>query len=408
MSSPLIPFLVFTALSQRNIINQQRMISRRRNSSRTYAPKLPEKMSVVLDKAGEREKGVSYFDILMMRAIHSDEQVQQVITKIDKNYTVLKKQAKENVVIHVTEIAGKLQSAYTTAQSCLDAIRAMGFNVKFPENDYSLFYVEDDYTVKGVLPSSTNKDGFETNYFSLPKTINGLDINSSAFEFENPFEKQLEDFLKENPNYEENLNRSISKVKKLKRNKLKLMFSKNRRLELDNAQREYNTHLEISNTAIQLRDNVDSYNALSAKQKETIKDFIQNIKIIKALSSDSKKYVHVNYMIEKSASKACPSKDIKAYHSALIKKAASLLPQEDIVTLAEFEDKAADKILSLTDGQAKEIIKNSSGLTSSFEIYGNVIDSSILYEISDSCCEKIDEVLTETQAVNQDNKEVGR
>ena len=110
------------------------------------------------------------------------------------------------------------------------------------------------------------------------------------------------------------------------------------------------------------------------------------------------KYVKAERLIDKNASMVCSTKEINTYHSTVVKQAASLLSQEEIVTLANFEEKASSKILSLSDEQAKQIIKNSAGQESVFEIDGKEIDKSILFELSDSCLDRIEELSAAKEA----------
>lgn len=404
MSSSLIPFLMFTALSQQNLLNQQMMSrssyssrSRRSYSSYPSSPKLPEKMSVIFDKAKERSKGVSYFDVLMMRAIHSDEKVQQVLLHLEKNYTSINKQTKEKVIAQIQDIAAKTENAYKKAQSQLSSIESMGFKVEYPYREYKLFFAQDDYNAEGVLPSSEKDNGYRYKGFEFPKTINGLDLNSDAFKLPNPFEKPLNDYLKENPDNETNLQVAKATVEKLSKSKFALMFSKKKRIELDKAQMELSKQQSIAYNIARHQKNAEFYKNLTNEQKAIFADFIQNVKIIKALSNDVKKYIEAEHLIDKNASRAYPTEKINTYHSAVVKQAACALSQDEILTLAEFEERASNKILSLSDAQAKEIIKNSSGLTTTFEIDGKVIDSSILYELSDSCHERISELNIEKE-----------
>lgn len=407
MSSSLIPFLIFTAMSQQNIINQQRTqmnsyrsSSRSRSSSNSYrsSPRLPEKMSYILEKAGSRERGgVSYFDLLLIRAIHSDEKTQQVILNLENNYKNIVKKNKEKVVSQIGDIAAKTENAYTKAESQLKNLKAMGFDVKYPTREYSMFYKENNYNIKGVLPSSENKDGYKTKYFEFPKYLNGLDITSEAFKLANPFEMPLNEYLSKHPDHENKLTEAKERVERLNKNKLALIFSKKRRAELAAAQTNHQELLSVSEKITKHKEAVTFFDNLSLGQKNEFRDFIRNINTIKTLSSDAKKYIEANYLVDKYSSMECTTEKINAYHSALVKQAATLLSKDDILTLAEFEERASNKILSLSDAQAKEIIKNSSGLTSSFEIDGNVIDNSILYELSDSCRERISEITAEKQ-----------
>ena len=98
----MLPFLAL-AVAQQSYYNTQRILNnssmsshkRRSTSSSSYSsssshskPKLPEKMSKVLESAKDRKKDyVSFFDLLVIRAIHSDEKAKNAILKLSENYT---------------------------------------------------------------------------------------------------------------------------------------------------------------------------------------------------------------------------------------------------------------------------------------------------------------------------------
>lgn len=406
MSSPLIPFLIFTAINQRNIINQQRMSmnsyrnSSRRSSSSSYrsAPRLPEKMSYILDKAEDRGKGVSYFDVLMLRLIHSDEQTQQVILNLANNYNNINAKTRADVILKIQNLANQTQNVYNTAQTNFESIKAMGFNVEFPAREYSMFHNETPYDVKGYIPSTSSKDGYTYNYFKFPKFLNGLDTTKVDLTLANPFTTLLDEYVAAHPNNDSLLKQAQQNVDNLGKSKLALAFSKKKREALEEARSIRDKHQEISTNIAQLQEKVNFFSKLSVEQKVTFKDFIRNIEEIRTLAKEAEKYVKAERLIDKNASMVCSTKEINTYHSAVVKQAASLLSQEEIVTLANFEEKASSKILSLSDEQAKQIIKNSAGQESVFEIDGKEIDKSILFELSDSCLDRIEELSAAKEA----------
>lgn len=400
MSSSLIPFLIFTAMSQQNIINQQRMSmnsyrsSSRRSSSSSYrsTPRLPEKMAYILEKAENRDKGVSYFDVLMIRAIHSDEKAQQAIIHIANNHSAINAKNRADAVKRIQALAAQTQEVYNESQTNFESIKAMGFDIEFPAREYSMFYNETPYDVKGYIPSTSSKDNYTYNYFKFPKFINGLDTNNVDLSLANPYTTQFDEYVAAHPNNDNLLMQAQQEFDKLNKNKLALAFSKKKRESLEQARITRDKHQSIAKSIAQLKGRVDFYNNLSIDQKTIFRSFIRNIQVLRELSKEAEKYVKVERLIDKNASMACSTKEINAYHSAVVKQAASLLSKDEIVTLAQFEEKASNKILSLSDEQAKQIIKNSAGQESVFEIDGKEIDKSILFELSDSCLDRIDEL----------------
>lgn len=411
MASSMLPFLAITAINQHNIINQQRMqISslqsksrRMSSSSSTYRskPKLPEKMSAILEKADDRSKGVSYFDLLVVRAIHSNEKAQSVIATINDKYNEINKTNAERVRAELIANADKSQQLYDKAKSQLEKVKESGFTLNYPRAGWG----STSDSVNIIVPSENEKKGYTGKYVTFPSKYNGIKLSADMFkDGKDPYNANLEKFLKENPNVEQNLQNAKENYDKLNRNKIALLFSSKRREARQQAEDEVNKWQDTANIKAGVQKNADFYNNLSKEQKASLVDFLNSVDEIKQAALEADKFLDAQRLIEKNNSMACPLKNIREYHAAVVKEAIEGLSKSDKAALTQFENKAVTKLISLSDEQAVEILKNSPTTESSFEIDGNKIDTSILFEISNHCHEKIEALNPTKTAENQATK----
>lgn len=396
--SSLIPFLVLSAFNQHMIYEDHiKSNSSYRSSSDSFTSPayLPENVATIINDANNRKNnGISYFDVLIMRAVHGDEKVQQIVLKINDKFEVIHKQAKNKIATKLNDIAKKTQKLNNEMFNQLKELKEIGFDVK--KIDINFGYTDKDenknYLVRGIYPSEMDKKGYVLYYYDFPIAINELEINSDTFKLANPYEKLLNDYIKENSNNEALLKIAESNLKMAQKNKLLRFFSQKRKINLFNAEQEYNQCKAILNKKTRLEKYAKFYKSLTIEQKNILINYIDNIKKMRELCSQADKYTEIQNYIEKNNSRACPTKKINEYYSDIIKKAAKSLTKEEIITLSEFSEKTANKILNLSNKQAIEILKNSAGLSSKFDIDGKLIETNILYELSDSCCEIIQEI----------------
>lgn len=388
MASP-IPFLVFAGLSQQNIYNQRKH-SRQRSKNREEKITLPDTKDEIIESSTNRYKSVSFFDLLVIRQIHSDSKAQQAILNLSENYNDIIKKAREEVDGKIEQIALKTEQLYKKIEDQVENLRSLGFNIRYPRGDYN--DIDEAYKAEGIIPELYSYRGYDNECFIFPKYINGINLTSENFSLTNPYEKPLQDFLSKYPNNKNDLKSAKEDLETLKSKKLSLVFSKKKRNELKQAQTAYNKYQSIANTIASLQNNVDFYEKLTLEQKATISELLQNINSIKNLSKESQKYVLKQQLIYKRERINCSSEQINAYHTAVIKQASKKLSKQELINIAELEEHASNKIHSLTDEQAIEIIKSSVGTLHGFEIDGKIVDSSILFEISDNCYEKINKL----------------
>lgn len=387
MSSPLIPFLVFTVLSQKNIYNQKRAsnyYSNRRYSSKKTAEK------------------TNQFDALVFDALKNDTNALKAVANLTENYNVSLKNVKDIADLEIKNISTEVQHLCKKASNQLKDLKAMGVNIAYPKYELPHIYGEDDYTVKAVIPSE-NESGYKYEYQFCPQFLNGLDITSAHFSFENPYEKQLQEYIKEHPNYIQVLENTQEEFNKLKKGHLFSVFNKKKKENLKQAKFEFDEALKVYENVENIKKQINFYNGLTNEQKQTLKGFVENINSIKTLSKNASQYIKLQKIIIKDDSLAIPMEEINEYHSEIMRKAATKLSKKDILALVEFEEKTSENILNLTIEQKEEIIKNSSILDNGFKIEGKQIDSFIFGELSESCKTKIIELRQEKNNTTEIN-----
>lgn len=375
----LIPFLVFTALSQHNIYKQKtasNYYSNGRHSSQKQA------------------KRTNKFDALMFNALINDTNASKAVVSLTENYNVMLKNAKDIVDLEIKNISTEVKHLIQKTSNQLEDLKSMGVNIAYPRYESAHIYDEDDYTIKAVVPSE-EKSGFEYDYYLCPQFLNGLDITSAHFSSENPYDEQLQDYLKEHPNYEKVLEDTQEKFTKLNKGRFFSGFSKKKKEDLEQAKLELDEALKVFENVENIKKQINFFNNLTNEQKETLKDFVENINSIKTLSENASEYIKLQNIVNKNSSEALSMKEISEFHSEIIKKAATNLSENDIIALVEFEEETSKKIVNLTEEQKEQIIKNGYNFENGLEIEGKQIDSFIFRELSESCNTKIEELKQE-------------
>lgn len=379
MIPPVVPFLI---LSEVNIWKQQNMLK----DDDDYSSR---------QKRRRNSKGPSSLNLFVYDHMTKDEKVQNVVENLVENYKSILKETKDHALTQLKDLSTETKQIYDELVRQKVSLRAMGFDVYFPpelyEDDFAYRFIEDDYHFYAIFPSNDEQYKCKTKETTLPQYVNGLDTTSDLIELENPYEKLLEDFLKDNQDIEENLLSAEEQFNELNKWKFFYGFSKKKREQLKQAKIEYNKRKAIADEFAKLQHNVEFFNNLTAEQKETLRSFFKNLKDIKSSNQKAKQYLSILRLIDRDSSMATPREQLREYHSSVMEEARKMLSEEELAVLKEFEINTMQTMYGYSDEEAKEIRSKLSAPENGFQINGKTLDFNILKEICEKCKEKYQE-----------------
>ena len=400
----MLPFLAL-AVAQQSYYNTQRILNnssmsshkRRSTSSSSYSsssshskPKLPEKMSKVLESAKDRKKDyVSYFDLLVIRAIHSDEKAKNAILKLSENYTRIHNENLAAINTKILTFKPIAQTYLNKVTFLKDQVANLGFIIS-SETMYGMYY-----------PSGKNDSGKIT--YSTPKlpyTFNGVKLTAEMVKSGiNPYQEVLDKFNAKHPNIENQYEEMMKKHDALAKKKLLLKLSRKKRRELSDLNYNAKNLKCLCETKQEHIKHVEHYASLNDSQKQMMLALFDACDKVKDVCGKVKNLDSTHTLLNGySASNDKKQQKYSFYLESLLVKSSKCLSEEEKQALIDFEAKAAEKILSLTDEKAKQILSTFSGREACLDIDGEKIPNEILYELSDSCLEFIDSMTQENQS----------
>lgn len=334
--------------------------------------------------AQDRTMGASNFDILVANEIQNNEEIQKILLNFEDNLAKTKQQTKNNLISKTQQMALQSKNIYNKIQRQIEEIKNMGFDIKYDYYEDSDYYKETNYHIKSVFPSTQHQYGYATKFIDIPLSVNGFYTLSSDWDLENPFMRPVLNLESKYPTLKSDFTRAKTTFERLSKHKLSLLLNKEKKEEFKKAKNEY-TNLKLTIEYMdKLQNKANVYTNLTQKQKETLKDFIQNIKTLKSISAQCLKNIVVIDTIDNNL-RFHKQSDINEINDKLVQKSKKLFTKNESVALDEFEKNTAQKIISFSDKQKDEIIDNFNDLKNGFIINEKTIDNNILYSISNNC-----------------------
>ncbi len=164
-------------------------------------------------------------------------------------------------------------------KSSFEALSETGFEAKYlinpPENPYG---PDPEIIYEEFLYVRPNPNGSHASYHVLPKDISldGVQIKRSDIEAGiNPFEKELNEYLKKHPTYQQDLETLTAAATSLENKKLALFLSSRKKEELASLQSKLQEVKSIYNHAKKLQESAEKFRNLTPEQRKKLTHFFE-------------------------------------------------------------------------------------------------------------------------------------
>lgn len=243
-------------------------------------------------------------------------------------------------------------------KSSFEALSETGFDARYlinpPENPYG---PDPEIRYEEFLYVRPNPNGPHASYHVLPKDISldGVQIKRSDIEAGiNPFEKELNEYLKKHPTYQQDLEKLTTAATSLENKKLALFLSSRKKEELASLKAKLQEVKAIYNHVKSLQESADKFRNLSPEQKSKLNHFFEVHAQFEELSNNVSMCRNKSLQIEGYGK----PKYVKDLIELSEKNALASLTPEQRKKLDSIPSIVAEKVLALDDEEFTDLSHN--------------------------------------------------
>lgn len=225
---------------------------------------IPISIAEVLKEAGRGYSGTGYLISFIDSYLKNNAQISEIIDKIKQTSGQYLQEDIEKAKQKTLEFVPRSKEAVEGYTACIEGLVDAGFHVtESSAQEDKRLYVE------------AGKDGkCEYKTISSGLKINGLELTKEMFMSQsNPYEASLLEFMKKNPDCEQELQNAQKEYKKLSSNKLLLSISRKRQSALEELGKKVE-HLQlVVKQKEKLEEYAAFYGSLTEEQESTLAQY---------------------------------------------------------------------------------------------------------------------------------------